>query len=98
MDSKALIPLTLRSGANVQDLGYFRHSSTLLEQAISSIRGIVEIEQAERDRSLEQTIQVLGVGLGTGAIASLLPRAERIWSYHATNQLYQQTPRCYISE
>jgi hypothetical protein len=52
------------------DLGYFRHSSTFLEQAISSIRGIVEIEQAERDRSLERTIQVLGVGLGTGAIAS----------------------------
>ncbi|MUG97208.1 hypothetical protein F7734_34705 [Scytonema sp. UIC 10036] len=54
----------------VADLGYFRHSSTLLEQAISSTRGIVEITQAERDRSLEKTIQVLGVGLGAGAIAS----------------------------
>ncbi|WP_414582011.1 hypothetical protein [Scytonema sp. PCC 10023] len=52
------------------DLGYFRHGSTLLEQAISSIRGIVEIEQAERDRSLENTIQVVGVGLGAGAIVS----------------------------
>ena len=52
------------------DLGYFRHGSTLLEQALAAIRGIVEIEQAEQDRSLEQTIQVLGVGLGAGAIVS----------------------------
>ncbi|MBP5974070.1 hypothetical protein HW132_15300 [Brasilonema sp. CT11] len=59
------------------DLGYFRHGSSLLEQAIASIRGIVEIEQAERDiqqaerdRSLENTIQVVGVGLGAGAIVS----------------------------
>ncbi len=52
------------------DLGYFRHGSTLLEQAISSIRGIVEIEQTQRDRSLENTIQIVGVGLGAGAIVS----------------------------
>ncbi|MBW4635706.1 MAG: hypothetical protein KME30_28660 [Iphinoe sp. HA4291-MV1] len=52
------------------DLGYFRHGSTLLDQAIASIRGIVEIEQTERDRSLENTIQVVGVGLGAGAIVS----------------------------
>ncbi|WP_026731528.1 hypothetical protein [Fischerella sp. PCC 9605] len=52
------------------DLGYFNHGSALLEQAISSIRGIVEIEQAKRDRSLEQTIQIIGVGLGGGAIVS----------------------------
>ncbi len=52
------------------DLGYFRHGSMLLEQAIASIRGIVEIEQAERDRSLENTIQIVGVGLGAGAIVS----------------------------
>ncbi|MEC4814470.1 MAG: hypothetical protein SAK29_14525 [Scytonema sp. PMC 1069.18] len=52
------------------DIGYFRHGSTLLEQTISSMRGIVEIEQTERDRSLETTIQVVGVGLGAGAIVS----------------------------
>ncbi len=44
--------------------------TSLLEQTIAAIRGIVEIEQTERDRSLEQTIQVLGVGLGAGAIVS----------------------------
>ncbi|MBE9005235.1 hypothetical protein IQ259_09305 [Fortiea sp. LEGE XX443] len=52
------------------DLGYFRHGSELLSQAIDSIRGIVEIEQAKRDRSLENTIQILGIGFGGGAIVS----------------------------
>ena len=52
------------------DLGYFRHGSSLLDQGIASIRGIVEIEQAERDRSLEKTIQIIGIGLGAGAIIS----------------------------
>ncbi|MEN2383511.1 MAG: hypothetical protein ACSI46_02920 [Gloeotrichia echinulata DVL01] len=52
------------------DLGYFRHGSALLGQAIDTIRGIVEIEQTERDRSLENTIQILGIGFGGGAIIS----------------------------
>jgi hypothetical protein len=33
------------------DLGYFRHGTNLIDQAIASIRGIVEIEQASRDRT-----------------------------------------------
>ncbi|NEQ87887.1 MAG: hypothetical protein F6K26_50315, partial [Moorea sp. SIO2I5] len=37
-----------------RDFSYFRHSSALLDKAISSIRGIVEIEQAERDRAKEE--------------------------------------------
>jgi predicted ester cyclase len=52
------------------DLGYFRHGSQLLDQAINSIRGIVEIEQTESDRSLEKTIQILGIGFGGGGIVS----------------------------
>ncbi|MBD2265518.1 hypothetical protein [Anabaena sp. FACHB-709] len=59
------------------DLGYFRHGSELLGKAIDTIRGIVEIEQAERDveqakrdRTLETTIQIIGIGFGGGAIAS----------------------------
>jgi hypothetical protein len=35
------------------DLGYFVPGASLLEKAISSIRGIVEIDQAERDRLRE---------------------------------------------
>ncbi|HLO83918.1 MAG TPA: hypothetical protein VK203_02730 [Nostocaceae cyanobacterium] len=52
------------------DLGYFNNGSQLLDQAINSIRGIVEIEQTESDRSLERTVQILGIGFGGGAIAS----------------------------
>ena len=52
------------------DLGYFQHGSQLLDQAVNSIRGIVEIEQAKSDRSLERTVQVLGIGFGGGAIFS----------------------------
>lgn len=37
---------------------------------VSTIRGIVETEQAERDRSLENTIKILSIGFGGGAIAS----------------------------
>ncbi|AOW99554.1 hypothetical protein BJP34_08900 [Moorena producens PAL-8-15-08-1] len=39
------------------NLSYFGHSSALLDKAISSIRGIVEIEQAERDRALEKALR-----------------------------------------
>ncbi len=39
------------------DLGYFVPSSDLIDKAISSIRGIVEIEQAERDRALEKALR-----------------------------------------
>ena len=52
------------------DIGYFEQGSTLLEQATASIRGIVEIEQTKRDRSLEVTINTLGIGFGGGAIVS----------------------------
>ncbi|MFB2836252.1 hypothetical protein [Floridanema evergladense] len=39
------------------DLGYFEHGTDLIEQAIASIRGIVEIDQAERDRQRQETEQ-----------------------------------------
>ena len=50
------------------DLGYFKHGTDLINTAIASIRGIVEIEQAEIDQSLERNIQILGAGLGAGGI------------------------------
>jgi hypothetical protein len=52
------------------DLSYLLPSQQLFQQMIDTIRGIVETEQAERDRSLETTIQIIGVGLGAGAIVS----------------------------
>ncbi|MEH2300202.1 MAG: hypothetical protein V7K88_14625 [Nostoc sp.] len=39
-------------------------------QFVDTIRGIIETEQSESDRSLENTIQILGIGFGGGAIAS----------------------------
>ncbi len=52
------------------DLNYLTPGQQLFEQMVATIRGIVEIEQAEQDRSLEDTIQIVGVGLGAGAIVS----------------------------
>lgn len=59
------------------DIDYLSPGQELFEQIVDTIRGIVEIEQvelekeqAERDRSLENTIQVVGVALGSGAIVS----------------------------
>jgi small-conductance mechanosensitive channel len=57
------------------ELNYFIEGSNLADKAIASIRGIVEIEQTQRDRlrqyqekHLENTIQALGIAIGAGAI------------------------------
>jgi hypothetical protein len=56
-------------------LEYLEPGKELFNRAIETTRGIVEIEQAEIDmkqaeidRSLEKTIQIFGVALGTGGI------------------------------
>lgn len=59
------------------DLAYLTPGQNLFDQMINIIRGIVEIEQAERDRQkeaiekirdakLQNTIQAVGIGLGVG--------------------------------
>lgn len=50
------------------DLGYFKHGTDLIKIAVDLVGGIVDIEQAEIDRSLERTIQILGTGLGAGGL------------------------------
>ncbi|MHC5857130.1 hypothetical protein [Nostoc sp.] len=52
------------------NLAYLTPGQNLFDQMIGIIRGIVELEQAKRDRSLENTIQVLGIAFGGGAIVS----------------------------
>ncbi|MBD2483393.1 hypothetical protein [Planktothrix sp. FACHB-1365] len=52
------------------DLGYLIPGQNLFSELINTIRGLVEIEQAEIDRSLERTIAILGVSLGVGGIAA----------------------------
>ncbi|MCL1474042.1 hypothetical protein [Argonema antarcticum] len=56
------------------DLDYFANGSDLLEKALDAIRGRVEIEQAERDRNLQQTIYHVGFGIGAaGVVATSAP-------------------------
>ncbi|HEY9800477.1 MAG TPA: hypothetical protein V6D25_08975 [Leptolyngbyaceae cyanobacterium] len=52
------------------DINYLTPGQELFGQLIDTIRGIVETQQAESDRHLENTIQILGIGFGGGAIAS----------------------------
>lgn len=52
------------------DLGYFQHGIGLLEKALTAIQGRVEIEQAESDRSLQNTVAIVGVGLAAAAIGA----------------------------
>jgi hypothetical protein len=43
-------------------------SQQLFGQMIEAIRGIVETEQAQSDRSLQNTIAIVGVGLGAAGV------------------------------
>ena len=52
------------------DINYLTPGQELFGQFVDTIRGIVETEQTESDRSLETTVQVLGIGFGGGAIFS----------------------------
>lgn len=59
------------------ELNYFVEGSSLADKAVASIRGIVEIEQTQRDRrlqnqnqQLQDQIQAVGVGIATGAIVA----------------------------
>lgn len=50
---------------------YLTPGKDLFQQLSGTILGLVEIDQAEGDRRLERTIQVVGVGLGVGALVSV---------------------------
>ncbi|MEC4983049.1 MAG: hypothetical protein SAJ37_05210 [Oscillatoria sp. PMC 1068.18] len=50
------------------DLNYFVPGVGLVDRAIASIRGLVEIDQAESDRQLNLTVAMLGVGIAAGGI------------------------------
>ncbi|TVU55171.1 MAG: hypothetical protein EA414_03125 [Arthrospira sp. PLM2.Bin9] len=52
------------------DLVYLQQGERLLDTAINTIRGLVEIDQAERDRALEHQIQAAGWGIAVGAIVA----------------------------
>jgi hypothetical protein len=87
------------------DLGYFKHGTELLEQALNAMRVRVEIDQAERDRlqqkqkeksdhQLQITLAAVGAGI---AVASSLPQITANnpiyfpWQPKASNQLHPFT-------
>jgi hypothetical protein len=71
------------------DLGYFEHGTDLIEQAIASIRGIVEIDQAEANQDLQDLIQAVGVGIAAGAIvASTSGLITQPWSFPGRDRIF----------
>ncbi len=48
----------------------------ILENLTSTIRGMVEIEQAKKDRNLSNTVAILGVGLATSQLSSAVILAQ----------------------
>lgn len=55
------------------DLGYVENGTGLQEKALNAIRVRVEIEQAERDKRLQQGIAIVGTGLAFSGISSQSP-------------------------
>ncbi|MBD2472376.1 hypothetical protein [Nostoc sp. FACHB-145] len=53
-----------------KDYANLRPGIDILENQLNTIRGIVEIEKAERERHLENLIATVGVGVGIASIAS----------------------------
>ncbi len=53
-----------------QDIDSFSPALRVLEDVINTIRGIVEIEQAKRDRNLENIVAATGVGVGVASVAA----------------------------
>jgi len=51
-------------------INYLTPGQELFRQLVDTIRGVIETQQTESDRSLERTVQVLGIGFGGGAIVS----------------------------
>lgn len=45
----------------------------LLELLINSIRSVVEVEKAERDNRFQNSVAIVGVGLGAGSIVAAFP-------------------------
>ncbi|MDZ8108471.1 MAG: hypothetical protein RM338_23000 [Nostoc sp. DedQUE12a] len=52
------------------DINYLTPGQELFGQFVDTIRGIVEIKQAESDRNINNTIQAVGFSIGTAGIIS----------------------------
>ena len=79
-------------------------SQQLFGQMIEASRGIVETEQAERDRALQNTVAIVGVGLATSAVGAtvapyIIPPEPRqpILPPFSTNHLHPLTQSLLLS-
>jgi len=61
-----------------QDIASLTPSLGTLQGLTDTVRGIVEIEQAQRDRNFQNNIAIVGVGLGTASILASVPDLEMI--------------------
>ena len=52
------------------DLAYLKLGNELLTQETNTIRGLIEIDEAERDRNLQNTIAYIGSGIGAAGVFS----------------------------
>lgn len=60
-----------------QDYDALNSGVAILENLTTTIRGMVEIKQAQRDRNLNTTIAIVGIGLATSQIASSVILAQQ---------------------
>lgn len=60
------------------ELASFSPGLGALQGLTDTVRGIVEIEQAQRDRNFQNNIAIVGVGLGTASILASIPDLEMI--------------------
>ncbi len=65
----------------------------ILENVTSTIRGMVEIEQAQRDRNFNNTVAIAGVGLATSQLASAVIIAQK-----PPQQCTQKCPHFFLTE
>ncbi|MFP5269024.1 hypothetical protein [Coleofasciculus sp.] len=86
------------------DLSYLMPSQQLFGQMIEASRGIVETEQAESDRALQNTVAIVGVGLATAAVGAtvapyIIPTEPRqpILPPFSTNHLHPLTQSLLLS-
>ncbi|NEO97710.1 MAG: hypothetical protein F6K58_03185 [Symploca sp. SIO2E9] len=86
------------------DLSYLLPTQKLFQQMIDTIRGIVETEQAESDRSLQNTVAMVGVSLTAAAVGATVapyiisPEPQKpILAPFSTNHLHPLTQALLLS-
>lgn len=88
-------------------IDYLAPGQELFEKMIDTIRGLVETEQAESDRSLQNKVAIMGVGLAAAAVGATVapymvsPEPQKPilppWSAQSTNHFHPLTQALLLS-